>query len=596
MTPADRQGRLTNEPVIASAAATGATRETDTASEPKAHTEPPTPSETATSLATPPGTTPETAPSLATAPGRQRANEPDAPTVGNDARPEILAGRARRSLIHTIAFVRKETLAVVRQPRLLAVLVVGPFLLLFLFGLGYDQTQTVLRTAFVGPQDGIFEEATQDFGESLEEYVEFAGYTSDVIEAQEWLANDEIDLIVIFPADPAETVLAGDQAIIDVLHNKLDPIQQTAVNVSAQVAVQELNSRVLERVVDQAQDTTEPYQESAAASSALLDELESAAARSDEDESRRLAAELDQRSAGLASALTLTESVRATLGDDLPEDEQQQLSRLLGSIDRYQATTTALATADGELDPADVRAARTALDAVLADSETVITLDPAVAVRPFRSDAENLLRQSVTLDDFFAPSAIALLVQHMALTFAAIALVRDRSLGLFELFRVGSISAGRILLGKYLANLLVAGSVAAVLLVAVVQLIGVPFRGDLLWVGVGIVGLVTASIAAGMVLSLLARNDSQAVQYAMLSLLAGLFFGGFLLEIDAIRYPVKLISLTLPVTYGTNLLRDVMLRGIEPELFDIAGLAATSLVYGAVAWLLMHRRLRLGAR
>ena len=259
------------------------------------------------------------------------------------------------------------------------------------------------------------------------------------------------------------------------------------------------------------------------------------------------------------------------------------------------AATAGLAAEGDELDPADVRLARSALDAVLAESDTVITLDPSVAVRPFRTDAENLLRQSVTLDDFFAPSAIALLVQHMALTFAALALVRDQSLGLFELFRVGSIGAGRILIGKYVANLLVAGSVAATLLLAVHKLIGVPFRGEWWWVGIGIVGLVTASIAAGMLLSLLARSDSQAVQYAMLALLAGLFFGGFLLELDAIRYPIKAISLALPVTYGTNLLRDVMLRGIEPATRDLVGLTMTSLVYGGTAWVLMARRLRLGA-
>ena len=533
-----------------------------------------------------------------TGPGRVTAGQSPPPTrTGQEPptpTPKILSRRLR-PLIHTLAFVRKETLAVLRQPRLLVILVVGPFLLLFLFGLGYDQTQTVLRTAFVGPEGGIFQETTEQFGDDLDEYVVQSGYTSDVIEAQRWLVDDEIDLIVVFPADPAATVLGGEQAVIDVLHNKLDPIQQTAVNISAQVAVQELNSKVLEQVVGEIQETVEPYQETADQSSVLLDDLDAAIARSDQDEVRRLTTELEEKSAGLESVLTLTDSVRQTLGADLPPEEEEQFTRLLDSVDQYRATTAGLAAEGDELDPADVRLARSALDAVLAESDTVITLDPSVAVRPFRTDAENLLRQSVTLDDFFAPSAIALLVQHMALTFAALALVRDQSLGLFELFRVGSIGAGRILIGKYVANLLVAGSVAATLLLAVHKLIGVPFRGEWWWVGIGIVGLVTASIAAGMMLSLLARSDSQAVQYAMLALLAGLFFGGFLLELDAIRYPIKAISLALPVTYGTNLLRDVMLRGIEPATRDLVGLTMTSLVYGGTAWVLMARRLRLGA-
>ena len=52
--------------------------------------------------------------------------------------------KARRS-VQIVGFLRKEIVAVARQPRLLLVLVAGPFLILLLFGIGYDQEQTVLR-------------------------------------------------------------------------------------------------------------------------------------------------------------------------------------------------------------------------------------------------------------------------------------------------------------------------------------------------------------------------------------------------------------------------------------------------------------------
>jgi ABC-2 type transport system permease protein len=122
--------------------------------------------------------------------------------------------------------------------------------------------------------------------------------------------------------------------------------------------------------------------------------------------------------------------------------------------------------------------------------------------------------------------------------------------------------------------------------------IGAPFRGDVVWAAAGILGLVTASATAGMVVSLPARSDTQAVQFAMLALLAGLFFGGFLLDLDAVRYPVKLVSLALPVTDGT-LPRDVLLRGAGRSVWDLLGLAATSAAFAAAAWRLTARRLRL---
>ncbi len=425
-----------------------------------------------------------------------------------------------RPLIQVFAFVRKEMLSVLRQPRLLSVLVIGPFLLLLLFGAGFDQTASVLRTTFVGPQDSVYEDAISQFSGEMERYIIDEGYTTDLVSAERRLAADEIDLIVVLPSEPADKVLNGEQAVITVLHNKLDPIQQTAVQVSAQVAVQELNSLILERVVTDVQAEVEPVD----------DRL---------DDSEMIVRQLEQ----------LT-------GVEVEDTEQ---------------------TAD-EADQL---------------REAAAGLDPAVVVRPFRSDAENLLRDPITPNDFFAPAAIALLLQHMALTFAALGLVRDRNLGLFELFRVGPVGPTSILVGKSLAYLMLGAVVGAALLASVTAIIGVPFRGDYLWVGAGLLGLLLASIAWGTVLSLLARSDTQAVQFAMLALLAGLFFGGFLLDLNAIRYPIRLLSFLLPVTFSTRLFRDVMLQGAEPALVDLAGLAAITVVAATVAWLLMRRRLRL---
>ena len=59
---------------------------------------------------------------------------------------------------------------------------------------------------------------------------------------------------------------------------------------------------------------------------------------------------------------------------------------------------------------------------------------------------------------------MALLLQHLALTFAALSLVRDRSLGLFELLRVGPLSSFEILLGKTIAYLLVGLALGGILM------------------------------------------------------------------------------------------------------------------------------------
>jgi ABC-2 type transport system permease protein len=194
--------------------------------------------------------------------------------------------------------------------------------------------------------------------------------------------------------------------------------------------------------------------------------------------------------------------------------------------------------------------------------------------------------------DYFTPASLALLLQHLALTFAALSVVRDRRTGLFELMRVGPLSSIEIIVGKILAYLLVGAVVGGALVAAAVYGLGITIVGSIGWLVAVLVGVLLASLALGMVFALISRSESQAVQFAMLLLLAGLFFSGFILPLEGLTYPVKLISWTLPVTYGIQNLQDVMLRGTTPDPAMIAGLAGLVLVYGTIAVTGLRRRLR----
>ena len=225
-------------------------------------------------------------------------------------------------------------------------------------------------------------------------------------------------------------------------------------------------------------------------------------------------------------------------------------------------------------------------------SSQVTTVDPAVLVRPFAVDTSSVIDADIDPTDYFTPAALALLLQHLALTFAALSLVRDRSTGLFELLRIGPLTSTQILLGKCAAYLLVGSVVAAALTASAVFFLGVPFSGEIAWFAAMVVGVLLASLSLGMVLSSISQTESQAVQFAMLTLLAALFFSGFVLGLDSLTYPVKLISWTLPVTYGIRSFQTVMLLGEPPSTEDIVGLAALVVVYGSIAAFALRRSLR----
>jgi ABC-2 type transport system permease protein len=511
--------------------------------------------------------------------------------VKRRARERRLVGRLR-PVVQTAGFVRKEIVEIARQPRLLLVLVAGPFVVLLLFAVGYDQKQAVLRTAFIGPEGSVYEESMTKFTDQLSNYVISEGYSSDLRAAERRLEDGHIDLIVVFPEDPAASVMDGRQAVIRIVHDKIDPIQQTAVEISAQLAVQELNGNVLEAVVTRAQSELVPLADSVVRSDDLVARIESAVNAQDDEEVRALALELQDATTQMSAITAATGTVSDELELERSAEEQQQLDNLAAAVDELDGAARRIADAGAQVSPADVETAKSAVGNIDQLADAVLTLDPAIVVRPFVSETANVLRQRVGVNDYFAPAAIALLLQHMVLTFAAMGLVTDRSLGLFEVFRVGPIGAGPVLIGKYSAYLLVGSVVGAALVAAVHFALDVPLRGDLRWLVGGLLGLLVASIGVGMVLSLVARSESQAVQYAMLALLAGLFFGGFFLDLDAFRYPVKLFSWVLPVTYGVRLMRDVMLRGVDPATTDVLGLAATAIVFGLLARVLLARRLR----
>ncbi|NND76346.1 MAG: ABC transporter permease [Ilumatobacter sp.] len=505
-----------------------------------------------------------------------------------DTRRSILAPRFGW-LVQLSGFVRKEIFEIARQPRLLLVLVVGPFLVLALFAVGFDQQKTVLNTTFVGPPDSVYEESVAEFTDDLGQYINLREYTTDLVAAQRQLDEGDLDLVVVFPTDPAETILSGEQAVIKVIHDKIDPIQQTTVEVSTQVAVQELNARILERVVGATQDVLVPYEESLDRSAALLDELSAAVAAGDAPEAERLTGELETSTGALATIVDLSGELAAKVGAS--DEAQSELNELSGSTTELSDAIGRLAES-GDVAERDIEALSELLGVVRTSGDRVTTLDPSVVVRPFSGDTANLQRESVSVADFFAPAAIALLLQHLVLTFAAMSLVSDRARGLFEMFRVGPIGAGRVLLGKFVPFTLIGGMAGAALITAVWLGLDLPFRGDPVWVVAGLLALLIASIGWGTLISMVSRSDTQAVQYALLALLAGLFFGGFFLDLDAFRYPVKAIAWIMPVTYGTRILRDVMLRGNDPALIDFIGLGATAVAVIGLSWVLLARRLR----
>lgn len=488
----------------------------------------------------------------------------------------------RASLIRTYGFFRKELFSVFRQPRLLLTLIVGPFLILFIFGLGYRESPPPFRTLLVlGNEDARLAADQQDLGEAFGGAIEFVGTSTDPQGARLELANGDVDLLIIAPDDPMSALESGERATFTVVHGEVDPVTRSSIALLARLSVDEINRRVLSDVVSVAQsesgDLEIVLEDMQTASSALITALEDGDSETAAETNELLREDLRFVETSTGQADDLYSSVARSLG----ADEDQVTSSLGENLEQAQAD-----------DPeAALEGARSFEERVAELREQIAraqSLDPELLVSPFAAEVEQINEIPTQASVFYSPATIVVLLQHLALTFAALSLVRERQLGLTAVFRASPLSSGEAVVGKYLGFGVLSLTVAALLTAAMLGF-GVTI-GQFWPIYILVITLlVLASLGLGFVLSGLSKTDSQAVQYAMIVLLLTIFFTGFVLPLDQLAAPVQVVSYLIPATYGIQALHDIVFRGVAVEPVILAGLGAYALVMAVGAWFVVRR-------
>ena len=123
-----------------------------------------------------------------------------------------------KSLIRISSFLGKEFVEILRQPRLILTLVFGPFLIMFLFGLGYPDQSRPLRTLFVIEDQNALQEQANLFTESPSPAIISLGVENNKDLALAELDRNQTDLVVVIPPNPVETIQSNRQAEFQVYH------------------------------------------------------------------------------------------------------------------------------------------------------------------------------------------------------------------------------------------------------------------------------------------------------------------------------------------------------------------------------------------
>lgn len=494
-------------------------------------------------------------------------------------------------LTQTLAVTIKELRELLRRPLLVLTLVLGPLAIMLIFGVGTENRADPPRAIVVVPPGQGLPRLVQDHQREFTRFLQVQEYTTDEEYARAQLAKSLIDAVVILPPTPYQTIAGGEQARIRVLYNEIDPARRQLVPDFVRVMVGDINHELFLQSAAQQQDALADAGDDIDIALRALTLADQAVARGDRAEAQRQVQAAQVAAAELDDALALLGPEAGSF-----QDLVTQARRRLQEADRrLRVAANVLATPDPRPVGEQLGVTQTRRDLQnLADAlDRLTTIPPEVAIAPLAADTSDVTRLRSDLIAFFAPAMLALIVQHAAVSLGALALVRERLGGTFELYTIAPTSNLQLLLGKYLAYFLFVIAVSAALLAVLISpVLRVPLFGSPTRLALTLVLLTLASIGLGLALSLLAVSERQAVQLSMLALLGIVFFGGFALPLDALKPPASTVAYALPATYGGALMQDIMLRGVPGNDRFLLALGAMAVGLFLACLALLHWRTR----
>ena len=384
-----------------------------------------------------------------------------------------------------LAVIGKEIVEVFRRPGAVFSLILGPFLILAVFGAGYQGYKEDLRAiVVVDPASTLPTDLATYQGLGVRGF-EFVDVLNDRGAAEARLSAGEVDLVIVAPTDVLGSVEAGQQAELQVVIDVPDPVAANYASFLADTMAAAVNREI--------------YRQGAAE--------------------------------GQAYAITF-----------------------------------------GERDLSNV--------------------PPDVIASPTRAVLTNLSPVAPSMVGYFGPAALALVLQHMAVTLIALSIVRERTSGALDRFRSSPMRATELVIGKVVAFGLLGGAIAALSVWLLVSVLGVPMLGGPADVALVVGLLLVASLGLGLLISVISDSERQAVQLSLLTLLASMFFSGFILRTEEFQPLVQSATNLLPVTHGIALLQQTMLTGSISQPWELVALGGIGAVVLALSWLLLRRELR----
>jgi ABC-2 type transport system permease protein len=194
---------------------------------------------------------------------------------------------------------------------------------------------------------------------------------------------------------------------------------------------------------------------------------------------------------------------------------------------------------------------------------------------------------------YFVPSVIGNLTLIMVMMLTAFAVVREREIGTLEQVMVTPIRRWEFILGKTVPFFLIGCFDATIISLVGTFWFGVPFRGNLGVLAVGVIAFIFASLGLGLLISTISATQQQAMITSFFFTMPMITLSGFATPISSMPVFFQELTYFNPMRYVMVVLRSVYLKGVGFDILwpQIAAMAGSAVILLGVSVLRFHKSL-----
>ncbi len=188
---------------------------------------------------------------------------------------------------------------------------------------------------------------------------------------------------------------------------------------------------------------------------------------------------------------------------------------------------------------------------------------------------------------YFVPGVIGNVMLILVMMLTAFVVVREREIGTLEQIMVTPIRRWEFILGKTVPFFFIGCLDAALVALIGTLWFGVPFRGNLFVLAVGLITFILSGSGLGLLLSTFAKTQQQAMISSFFFILPMITLSGFGTPIASMPPWLQQITYANPLRHVMVLLRSVYLKGVGfdvlwPQIAALAGFAALLLSFSVL--------------